>query len=78
MADESTKPHRLAWILLVSGLILFAASVFYVVKLILEGWSLTGVVNVVWTFFFGLFWVLLYRRGTRSAMPSEGSQLGSG
>jgi len=76
MADALTKPHRLAWILLVSGLILLAASVFYVVKLILEGWSLTGVINVVWTFFFGLFWVLMYRRGTRSAPQSEEAREG--
>ncbi len=77
MADVSTKPHRFAWIILVCGLILFAASAFHVVKLILDGWSLTGFGSVVWTFLFGLFWVLLYRRGTKSPSPSKGSQPGA-
>ena len=76
MADVSTKPHRFAWIILVCGLILFAASAFHAVKAFLDGWTLTASVHVLWTFLFGFFWVLLYRRGTKSPSQSEEAREG--
>jgi hypothetical protein len=76
MAAVSAKGHRFAWILLVCGLVsLFAGAILAVVA-ILKGWTLTGSLRILSSFLLGLFWILLYRRGAKSASASEGNQPG--
>ena len=76
MADVPARGQRFAWILLVCGLVSFAASVTFLLVLILEDWSLTGFLNVIWTSSLGLMWVLLYRRSVKQESVSGQSPPG--
>ncbi len=76
MAAVSAEGHRFGWILLVCGLISFVAGAILAVVATLKGWSLAGFFQVLLSFLLGLFWVLLYRRGAKSASASEENQPG--
>ena len=76
MAAVSAKGHRFGWILLVCGLISFVAGAILAVVAILKGWTLSGFLRILLSFLLGLFWVLLYRRGVKSASVSEETQPG--
>ncbi len=65
MADVPARGQRFAWILLVCGLASFAASVTFLLVLVLKEWSLAGLLKVIWTSSLGLMWVLLYRRSVK-------------
>jgi len=76
MTTASRKGHRFGWILLVCGVVSFAAAIIFVVVAIQKGWSVESFFRALSSLLLGVFWVLLYRRGLSSPSASEESQPG--